>query len=146
MAEVFFVWSGLDEGDLDGDGSGFGFDAFDGVGDQVHEDLVDEGGVYGDGRHLGVGVDDEGDAFFLADFFHELGAVLGEFVDVGEFEFELEFASEGEHVHRERGDAVEVAAEDSPSVSCDGEVAFVESDFDDIGAAFEALEDIFDGV
>lgn len=107
---------------------------------------MDEGGVYGDGGHLGVGVDDEGDAFFLAYGFHELGAVVGEFVDVGEFEFELEFASEGEHVHGEGGDAVEVAAEDSPSVAGDGEVSFVEADFDDIGAAFEALEDVFDGV
>ena len=107
---------------------------------------MDEGGVNGDGGHLGVGVDDEGDAFFLADILHELGAVLGEFVDVGEFELELEFASEGEHVHGERCDSVEVSAEDPPSVSCDCEVSFVESDLDDIGAAFEALEDVFDGV
>lgn len=42
VAEVFFVGAGFDEGDLDGDGSCFGFDAFDGVGDQVHQDLMDE--------------------------------------------------------------------------------------------------------
>lgn len=71
---------------------------------------------------------------------------MGELVDVGELEFELELASEGEHVHGERGDAVEVSSQDSPSVSCDGEVSFVETNLDDIGAAFEALEDVFDGV
>lgn len=67
---------------------------------------MDEGGVHADGGHFWVGVYDEGDAFFGADFFHELGAVAGDFVDVCEFEVELEFASEGEHVHGEGGDAV----------------------------------------
>lgn len=107
---------------------------------------MEQVGIDHDRGHLWIGIDDQGDAFFLALFFEQLGAVVGDFVEAGEFEFELEFPSEGEHVDGERCDAVEVSAEDSPAVLCDGEVVFVESDFDDIGAASESLEDIFDRV
>ena len=59
---------------------------------------------HGDGKYAApflAKVDDEGDTFFLALFFEEQGAVVGDFVEAREFEFELEFAAEGEHVHGE---------------------------------------------
>jgi len=107
---------------------------------------VDQVWIDHDGGHFSIGIDDEGDALFLALFFEEQGAVVCDFVEAGEFEFELEFAPEGEHVDGERCDAIEVSAEDAPAVLGDGEIVFVESDFDDIGAASESLKDVFDRV
>ncbi len=107
---------------------------------------MDQVGIDHDRGHFCVGIDDQGDAFFLALFFEEHGAVVRDFVEAREFEFELEFAAEGEHVDGERCDAIEVSSEDAPAVLCDGEVVFVESDLDDICSASESLEDIFDRV
>lgn len=132
------------EGDADGDDAEVWFDGFDGVGEQIHQCLMKEVWIDHDRGHLWIGVDDQGDAFFLALFFEELGAVVSDGVEAGEFEFELEFSPEGEHVDGERCDAIEVSPEDSPAVLCDGEVVFVEPDLDDIGAASESLEDVFD--
>ena len=134
------------EGGAKGDDAGAWFDGFGGVGDEVHQDLVDGVDVDGHRRHVGVEFLDDPDVLLVEGGLEEFEDFAEEGVEVGEVEVEGAGLGVGKHVEGEPDDAVEVAGEDGPAFFGEVEVVAVEGEFDGVGTAAESLEDVLDGV